>query len=508
MGEFFIFVLKSMRKYATMFLNYIFGFGALFSQERECRMNLLYSEFKRKFSLSMYKNLKIKMGEMSFFKDFVNDGRGDLYPILAKSDDCIERVEGNRYSVSAGRVKRLFCQFFPFATYEVSFCGGEVGLCFGISPAEATISTAEGQIRFVCGEHAEVISAPSFSAGPGCMIVSCRPGAFDVYFKNNGKPEFLHTFYEKAFAESNDETVFSDGYVALLASGGAVISEVCSYIDNGVSIADIRPIKYENGEPISEQGRIWFTASIRIQEGSIQGVFSWVAGTMEFQLTGAVFYDVGDGKWRNYLAPIILYHREKKLWYVWVSSFEHEHVLAHGSFVGDPRFGVNVIDVQLMEKASENSDITAFIGFKGDEDPDLIYDEEKDRWLMAICRIMPNVKSYVYIFFESDDPFTNYRYIGRGKDGAETGGSFVRVDGEICFVCGNDFEKRSEYRIYSKDGMETAKFNYPDGGFRGWGTVIPVRLGSRKRYFWLTFDRHNGSSYNWSYGNLYCFEAK
>ena len=75
-------------------------------------------------------------------------------------------------------------------------------------------------------------------------------------------------------------------------------------------------------------------------------------------------------------------------------------------------------------------------------------------------------------------------------------------------MCGNNFNARSEYRIYSKDGMREAKFRYPDGGFRGWVCVIPVTLGDRKRYFWLTFDRHNGSSYNWSYGNFYCFEAE
>ena len=56
--------------------------------------------------------------------------------------------------------------------------------------------------------------------------------------------------------------------------------------------------------------------------------------------------------------------------------------------------------------------------------------------------------------------------------------------------------------------MSAPKFDYPDGGFRGWGTLMPVKLGSRMRYFWLTFDRHRGSDYNWSYGNLYCFEAK
>ena len=55
--------------------------------------------------------------------------------------------------------------------------------------------------------------------------------------------------------------------------------------------------------------------------------------------------------------------------------------------------------------------------------------------------------------------------------------------------------------------MTTATFDHPDGRFRGWGTVMPLRLGSRTRYFWLTFDRHGGSDYTWSYGNLYGFEA-
>ena len=473
-------------------------------------MNQIYSEFKRKFSLSMYKNLKIKLGEMSFFKDFVNDTRGDLYPVVMKSTDCCERVAANRYSVSEGVVKRIFCQFFPFASYEVSYSlnGGEVGFCLRLPDAEATISVGKNQLKYACGDHSEEILSTSFSGSEGILIVSCRPGAFDVYYRNNGKPEYVHTFYEQAFMDSNQEIVFSNAYVSLYVSSDAVVSEVSSYIDNGVSVADIRPIKYENGEPISENGCIWFTASIRMQEGSFQGVFSWLPGTAEIQMTGSLFYDSGDGKWRNYLAPVILYNRAKKLWYVWVSSFEHEHILAYGSFEGDPRFGVNVIDVRLMSKASNLSDITAFLGFKGDEDPDLMYDKGRDRWLLSICRLDPKTESYVYVFFESDDPFTNYRYIGRGKDGAETGGSFVRVNEEIFFVCGNDFEKKSEYRIYGKDGMQTAKFNYPDGGFRGWGTVIPIKLGSRTRYFWLTFDRHNGSPYNWSYGNIYCFEAK
>ena len=473
-------------------------------------MNPINSEFKRIFSASMYKNMKIKLGEMSFYKDFVNDTRGDLYPVLEKSADCEERVECNRYVLSAGRAERLICRFFPFATYEVSCLqnGGEVGFCFRLPNAKASVSVLGGQIRYACGEHAETVDGPDFIKDGFTLLVSCRPGAFDIYFKTNGKPEYVHTFYEEAFADSNTYTEFSNGYASLLAGGGALIEKAVSYVDNGVSVADVRPIKYENGELITERGTVWFTASVRMQERSFQGIFSWLAGTAELQMTGALFYDCGDGKWRNYVAPVILYNRNKKLWYVWVSSFEHEHVLAHGAFEGDPRYGVNVVDVCLMEKASDHADITAFAGFKGDEDPDLTYDEASGRWLMAICRIDPETRKYVYVFFESEDPFTGYRYIGLGLDGAETGGSFIRANGELFFVCGNDFHATSEYRIYGKDGMKLAKFNYPDGGFRGWGSVIPLKLGSRTRYFWLTFDRHNGSAYNWSYGNLYCFEAQ
>ena len=99
-----------------------------------------------------------------------------------------------------------------------------------------------------------------------------------------------------------------------------------------------------------------------------------------------------------------------------------------------------------------------------------------------------------------------FEFIGRGNEGSETGGSFVKLNGELYFVCGNGFEKHSNYRIYSKNGMTEAKFNYPDGGFRGWGSVMPVKMCGRTRIFFMTFDRHRGSDYNWSYGNIYCFE--
>ena len=472
-------------------------------------MELLNTEFKRKFSVSTYKNMKLSLAEMSFFKDFVNDTRGALYPVLDKTDDCAEAVENNRYKLTCGKVTRLFCEFFPYATYELtaSISGGVAGFLFAFPTFDAVITACEGSVQYSCGDNSTECKLPECDDGIVTLIVSCRPGAFDVYFKNNGAARYLCTFTEDKLKDSSREAFFAESKVALTASGSVVVESVLAYMDNGISIADIRPVRYENGDIITEQGKVYLTASIRMQAGAYQGVFSWVPGTCELELTGAVFYDAGDGKWCGDVASSLLYHRGEKMWYLWVCSFSHGHILGHSVFEGDVRFGVNVVDIKLMEKAPEGADISEFLAFTGDEDPDLFYDEAENRWLMAICRIDPETKGYRYVFFESEKLFGGYKFIGAGKKGAETGGSFVRVNGEIFFICGNDFHAVSDYRIYHKNGMTNAKFDYPDGGFRGWGTLMPIKAGGRTRYYWLTFDRHKGSDYNWSYGNLYCFEA-
>lgn len=471
--------------------------------------DLLNTEFKRVFSFSPYKSMRLPLAQMSFCKDFVNDRRGDLYPIMQKSEDCAEAVLQNRYILQGGSIQRLVCRFFPYATYELkaNVKRGAVGLSFLMPHCEASVTVDGTKALYACGEAYEELALPSFVGSELTVIVSCRPGAFDLYFEQNGKPEYLGSFNEDKCKDSDLYAVFSDSKVALIASGEVTVVSLCSYVDNGISIADMRPIRYENGEVMTEGGKVYLTVSLRLQAGCLQGVISWVPGTMEMELCGALFYDSGDGKWCGDVAASILYHREEKQWYLWVCSFAHDHVLGHACFEGDPRFGVNVIDLTLMPKAAEGADMTEFVGFSGDEDPDFFYDKERGKWMMAVCRLDPTIKQYKYVFFESDSPFENYRCIGKGIDGGETGGSFVKVNGELFFLCGNDFHKRANYRIYHKSGMTEANFDYDDGGFRGWGTLMPVKMGSRTRCFWMTFDRHNASAYNWSYGNVYCFEA-
>lgn len=472
-------------------------------------MDLLHAEFKRKFSLSLHKSLRLSLAEMSFAKDFVHDKRGDLYPILARTAEAAETVEGGSFRVSSGALTRFFCAFFPYATYEVTgrVRNGRVGFRFLLPcGAWAALSFGEGSLYYETDEGCEARPLPPADE-ERTMLVSCRPSYFDVYFKKTNGVEYFGTFDAKHFRDANLYEVFSSAKAALTVMGDACVTRVLSYLDSGIGIADMRPIRYENGEVMVKEGKIYLTVSLRMQAEALQGVISWVPGTAELSLTGVMLYDAGDGRWASDVAASVLYHRKEDRWLLWVPSFSHGHILAHAAFDGDPRFGVNVIDVCLEEQAPEGADVTAFYTFPNDEDPDFFFDETAGLWRMAVCRTDPETNAYRYLFFESERPFDGYRFVGRGLAGAETGGSFVRVEGELYFLCGNAFDKISDYRIYHRGGVETARFDHPDGGFRGWGTLIPVKMGSRTRYFWLTFDRHNGSDYNWSYGNLYCFEA-
>ncbi len=467
------------------------------------------AEFTRKFSLSMHKNMQIKLAEMSFYKNFVATNRGDLYPVIEKSADCVDAVENNSYIVKRGAIKRVFASFFPYATYKVVADGnGAVGFSVNTKTAEAIVTREEDTINFTCGKKTETIKIPANLLAEKNLIVTCRPKNFDIYIEKNGMAVFVKTVTCDEFARSHDYANFSDGFVSLVVSGYAVVSEVKSYLDNGIGIADMRPIRYENGEVMVEEGKVYFTATVRNQAGGYQGIFSWVAGTSQIDYCGAVFFDAGDGLWCGDVASSILYNRKEKQWQLWVCSFAHCHILAYAQFSGDIRFGVSVVDITLMEKASEGENFKVFKGFEGDEDPDFFFDESIGKWRLSVCRIDKKSGNYRYVFFISDQPFAEYECVGCGYIGAETGGSFVKIDGELYFVCGNSFDLKSNYRIYGKDGMSEAKFNFADGGFRGWGTIIPVKKGSRTRYFWLTFDRFNGSDFNWSYGNLYCFERK
>lgn len=470
-------------------------------------------DFRRLFAVNLYKNKSFLLGRMCFDRDFVHDDRGDPYPILAGTG--IEEIARGTYAVQAEHLTRLLGGFSPYATYKMTLNAlqGEIGFSFLHPQARASVFVRQGETLSVCmrenGKTQTVKTAVVFCPGMTFSVVPHKQW-FDVFLSENGHDTCVAVFCSDAFASSDAQVFFESTAVGVTVQGSAELQDVWFCMDCGMAQADWRPLRYEDGTVMVWEGKIYLTASIRLQEECYQGVFAWVPGTAEFTLTGALFFDCGDGLWGNEVASSILFDRRTNEWLLWVCDFSHGHILGHARFDGDPRFGKNVIDITLMPSMNGHDPDEAYAAKAGDEDPDFVFDPETDQWMMAICRISRENNKYRYFFFASDDPFTGYTCIGKGIPGAETGGSFVKTDKRY-FVCGNDFSARSDYRVYDFcDLLHPQKLHcdHPDGGFRGWGTLIPFSAAGRQKLFWLTFDRQNASDFNWSYGNLYCFEGK
>lgn len=512
--------------------------------------------FKRKFSINPYKQLRLPLGEMSCNKDWINDRRGAPYPIMACSSQPMtlaESLPDARYRVenasqTAGQVARLLGQHFPYATYDIEademrVAGGLVGIRIdsaALPPLTIGFCRTEGDIRVICmpegGETQSLESAGEFVPGTH-LIITCRGRSFDIYIRRGRRPDYVGTFTLPAYGRIIAHEVFSSATASLfvrLEPGEALTCGVQFYLEGGISHADMKCMRYENGQPYMENGRLFITLSSRLQAAGFQSVISWNPSTSDIRMEGAIFFDAGDDMWCSDVATSAVYDRRTGEWYVWACSFSHGHVLCHGRSYADLRYGINVLDVELMpfEKSVRGeadslgaedadgeieravvSDDRLFYAKFGDEDPDLTFDEKRGKWLLTICRLVDDGSAhapYHYFMYESDDPFTGFKYVDNVKEGNDTGGSMIRVAGRMYLLCGSDFDKRAQYHLHPIEDLSKytlLKFDYDDGGFRGWGTVFPVPCGARTKYMMMTFDRHNGSDYNWSYGNIYVYEA-
>ena len=495
------------------------------------------------------------------------------------------------------------------------------GLCVFVERAGAEVCVCHEE--FVGGRSLGVVrhGTRAFTPG-GVLFVSAHGAFFDVSLGR----EFVCTIQAEGFSDICRRSAFMNAgvslYVALPAGGRAAVSRAESFLDGGLSHADMKPVRYEDGTPILENGRLFLTLSSRLQAGAYQYVVSWNPSTCELRPEGAIFFDYGDGRWCADVAISLIYHRERREWLFWATAFSHGHILCHGTSAGDPRFGITALDAALMEAQKPDSDVsnealpiqtsgaemadgqartkdcacgkagaarafasddvlsvqaggrvaemadgqartkdcacgkvgaarafasdevlsvqvgaarasasddvlsvqaggrgasvaeldddTLWLAKTGDEDPDFTYDRERGKWYMTICRSVKGA-GYRYFLFESDEPFSGYRHVCHTESGENTGGLMVRIRGRRALVCGSDFKARAEYRVYPLGDFshfQRLTCDFDDGGFRGWGSLMPVPCGNRTKYVWMTFDRHNGSDYNWSYGNLYAYEAE
>ena len=354
-------------------------------------MKLTEATLFRRFSVNFHRNLTMKLGEMSFFKDWINDSRGDPYPLISGAAD--ETVSDGLYTVQNGAVTRMMGAFFPWATYDVtldSLQNASFGFVVDSTEGEisAILSPDALTVRFDGEEH----TFPAAYESGDTFSVTFRTGGISAYFVRNGASHLIADLSGEIMHRLRKESVFSAAKVLLridaASDGLCVISRAEWHIDAGISQADPKPIRYEDGTPIIENGRIFLTVSARTEEDMYQFVASWDYSTCDFRLVGALFFDCGDGYWCGDVASSIIFDRTANVWRIWMCAFSHGHILARGTSLADPRFGINVIDVALMEPASKTSALTDFVGFEGDEDPDLILIDGK--WHLAVCRVEPD----------------------------------------------------------------------------------------------------------------------
>lgn len=492
-------------------------------------MSLFYDmNFKRKFSVNLFKNLKFEMAKMTFTKDFVSTLRGDLYPKLFENGNISETIEKGCYMVSGddnSGIKRFFGQHFPYGTYEIKISELANEACIGISIGyfnlEDSLDIYIKRVgQKVCaffesdGKETRVNLKEYDYKKDMAFMITCHHGKnFDLYLKYEKYIEKIDEIIIDKFEKTKNEKVFKNMTASVLTkfykAGTSVIEFVEMYADCGISQADIKPVRYEDGSAILSNGRMFLTVTSRLESEMYQTVLSFNPSGCDFKMEGVILFDVGDGDWCGDVASSLIYDRNDQTWKIWMCSFSHGHILGHAQFKHDVRFGVNVLDVELMEQRQNSAD-TDFFAKEGDEDPDFYYDKNENKWYMTICRMDSETNSYSYFMFKSDNPFDGYEFVAKTSGDAVTGGMFVNIDGQRYFVCGANFDKRAQYNIYELSDFSKCKHikcDFDDGGFRGWGSVISYSAGTREKYIWITFDRHNASDYNWSYGNIYCYEA-
>ena len=193
-------------------------------------------EFKRKFSTSLYKNLKLSLGEMSFARDFARTKRGDLYPVLSSDGEYTETVGGGKYHFDGrnAEITRLLGGFFPYATYEavIDDIVGDVGFIFKNDDVFASVTLSKsGENATVTFNESEkecqIFELKDFCA-KDAFIVSARLGSFDVFTrKPDGYAVHAVSFASEAFKDSIDYEFFSETVAAISMRGMITLSSVC-----------------------------------------------------------------------------------------------------------------------------------------------------------------------------------------------------------------------------------------------------------------------------------------
>ncbi len=419
--------------------------------------------------------------------------------------------------------------FNPFATYDIEFTESKgssalAGVEFATPDNRNRFSILaeldEGRclnvhIRMVVdGEEKEVkkVGVGQSLNGPFTFRVQVLGSGLNVFSEQNGVSTVLTTYdFSKHIDLRVKERIrtFEFRLLSMLDAGESVsLSQVGSYLTTGAGQADICAITYKDGSPILDQGRLWFTMSVRGRHlpHPLQGVFSLNPSVFDVRFEGIIVFDRGDGLLRNELASHIYYDRDEKEWRGLTTGFSAEgdpdrkvkKQLWAVSSKRDPRFGFSVMKAKAVSIPG------------GEEDPHMIYDADAKKWRLLLCQ--RRFRKLPAAMYESDSWDGPYKLIAGPAN----------VDGTGCLI------QKFGSTYYAIFGSKDRKFyvhSYPDlkplgalnmfrppwdekSNTRCWPNVIPLPEGYPAPYIALSMDRANYPGLNgWTYGALYLYHG-
>lgn len=300
---------------------------------------------------------------------------------------------------------------------------------------------------------------------------------------------------------------FQSHFYVYQQTGHVAINKITSTLSSGMGLADIRAITYEDGEPMLDRGRLWYTMSIRGRAlpHHIQGVFSMDPTVFDVRLEGVILFDRADGLLRNEIASHIFFDRQHKLWRGITTGFsayahpdEKKQLLAVQS-QKDPRFGFSVMSASSF-------------GIVGDiEDPHILFDDIAKKWRILTCE---NSNGYKAVMLESEEWNKGYRRIAGPVTFNSTGTSIQKIgDTRYCFS-GSQERKIFIYSYPDLKSVGTLGMDLPpwdaSSGTRVWPNVVQLPEGYPFRYVALMMDRFNYPGLegpNWTYGALYLYHG-
>ncbi len=295
----------------------------------------------------------------------------------------------------------------------------------------------------------------------------------------------------------------------LKADAQVTLSGASSCFSPGTGQADIRAITDEEGAPLLDDGRLWFTMTLRGRglPHPLQGVFSLNPSVFDLRFEGVIVFDMNDGLLRNDLASHLFRDSKSGEWRGWTTGFsaldgagraEVKTILAINS-VRDPRRGFSIMRARP-------------IGLSGaHEDPHCIYDSESGKWRMLLCE---HDKKYRAAIWESDHWDRDYTRLS-GPVEMDSTGTLIQKLGSQRYALFGSADRKIYIRSYP-DLAPAGELNVDQppwndqNGTRIWPNVIPLPSGYPAPYIALMMDRVNFPGMpkpNWTYGALYLYHG-